>query len=263
MSKPTLTFVHITDSHIGDSPDFMLHGKPTLAALQRIVDTINHMPQRPDFVLHTGDVSNDASPESYKSAAEVLSQLEVPLYFVAGNHDSTVFLREKLGAAPHISGRLDAPMDYQFRVGDELFVVLDAHSAAVRDPLGRVSDDQLAALKTMCVPEGPPLTVLLHYMPFRTSSPWLDENMILVNGDALHEALLPARDRLRGVFFGHLHRNCQISRDGIMYVCAPSTCLQYGWRAWDKEPRADSSSVPGYNLVQYFSDYVVVTSYNL
>jgi hypothetical protein len=170
-------------------------------------------------------------------------------------------MREVLGAPASPTGNGAAPLDYQFAVNGERFVVLDAHTEAVPDPLGRLSDAQLEVLASVCQAEEGPVTVLLHYMPFTTASPWLNEHMILINGDALHETLLPARDRLRGVFFGHLHRSCQVMRDGITYICAPSTCLQYGWRPRDEEPRIDDGGVPGYNVVQYFPRQVVVTAY--
>lgn len=263
MNQPLLTFVHISDSHIGATRDYELHGVATLPALEQVVSAINAMPVQPDFVLHTGDVTNHGTPESYALAAEAMGRLRAPVYYVAGNHDSNALMRSALDVPSHPGGEPTAPVDYQFEVQGERFVVLDAHSSAVTDPLGMLTAAQLDALRAECTPDGPPLTIVLHYMPFQTASPWLNDHMILVNGDDFHHALLPAKDRLRGVFFGHLHRNTHITRDGISYVAAPATSMQYGWRAWDELPSMDTCGKPGYNLIQYFAGYSVVTSYTL
>lgn len=263
MNQPQLTFVQISDSHIGPTPEFDLHGVVTLHTLDQVISAINAMAHPPDFVLHTGDVTNDGSPEAFALATEALARLEMPVFYVAGNHDSNALMRTHFGVPAHSSGDPHAPVDYQFDVRGERFMVLDAHSDAVADPLGMLTAAQLENLRAECTPDGPPLTIVLHYMPFKTASPWLDDHMILVNGEDLHRALRPARDRLRGVFFGHLHRNTQINRDGINYVGGTSTCMQYGWRTWDELPQPDEQSRPGYNVVQYFAGYSVVTSYSL
>jgi 3',5'-cyclic AMP phosphodiesterase CpdA len=256
--EPFLTFIHLTDTHLGPTSGYSYHEQNPARCLERLVDVINALPQPPDFALHTGDLSDDRSAESYAVAQDILDRLRVPLYLVNGNHDDRALLRRCLDAPPHPTGDPAAPLDYAFEIKGERFLALDAHTDAVPDPLGQLSDDQLAWARSEAQPDGPPLTVLLHYPLFPMGSPWLDENMLLVNGAALHAALLPARDRLRGVFFGHLHRSCQIVRDGIRYTGAGSAVAQYAWQPWDDRPQVDPDFAPAYNVVQYFEDQVIV-----
>jgi 3',5'-cyclic AMP phosphodiesterase CpdA len=260
---PVLTFVHISDTHLGPSRDFMYHGRSPYACLERLVAAINDFPVPPDFVLHTGDISDDASAASYERAEELLSRLKVPIYYVNGNHDDRGLLRAVLTAPPDVSDDPDAPLDYTFEVKGERFLVLDALNPVVPQPNGYFSAEQLAWARAEAMPDGPPLTVLIHYPPFPMGSPWLDQHMIVVNGADLHAAILPARERLRGVFFGHLHRSSQIIRDGITYLCAPSSAGQYGWRPWDGQPKIDPDTPPGYNVVHYGADQLVVWQYTL
>jgi Icc protein len=260
---PRLTFVHITDTHLGPSPDYEFYGYQPARALHQLVDLINSFPTQPDFVLHTGDVVHDRSADSYAIAQSILGDLRVPLYVVSGNHDDRALLRKFFGAPMHPVHSDDpgAPLDYVFEIEGERFVVLDGKHPDVRDPLGKLRESQLDWLRSETGADGPPLTVLLHYPPFAMNSPWLNDNMPLVNGDDLHAALLPARDRLRGVFFGHLHRSCQIMRDGILYACAGSAVSQYAWRPWDEKPEVDHASAPTYNVVDYCADSVNVLQY--
>ncbi len=256
-----LSFIHISDSHVGPTSDFELHGKRPFAALDRVVSLINAFPHKPDFVLHSGDVTNDRSEASYRLASHILNRLDVPYYVIVGNHDSRDLTRRFLGAPADPGGDDKAPLNYRFEVKGERFMVVDATSPLIKDPSGYVSDETLAWVRAETQQDGPRLTILLHYPLFKMATPWLDEFMIVANGEKLHEALLPARDRLRGVFFGHLHRSSQIIRDGILYSCAPSTTIQYAWRFWDENPRADPDSQPGYNLVYYTAHEAMIRQY--
>ena len=259
--KPLLSFVQFSDTHIGPSRDYARYDHPSLPSLERLIDTLNDLPEPPEFLIHTGDISHNQSPESYELAAEVLARFQMPIYYVNGNHDLPGMVRQYLHAPDHASGDPAAPLDYTFEVKGERFLVLDGQNPDVPDPSGLLRDSQLDYAREVVASGDGPLTVLLHYVPFRMASPWLDEHMILRNGDALHAILKPARDRLRGVFFGHLHRSCQIHRDGIAYTCGPSTFVQYGWRPWDVEPAVDHDYPPSYNFIQYFSDRVIVNQY--
>jgi len=259
--KPLLSFVQFSDTHIGPDGDYTRYDHPALPSLERLIDTINAMPEPPDFLIHTGDVSHDRSPESYALAAEALARLQQPIYYVNGNHDRPAMIREYLHAPAAPDGDPAAPLDYAFHVKGERFLVLDGSNPDVPDPLGLLRESQLDYVRDVVASTDGPLTVLLHYVPFPMNSPWLDEHMILRNGDALHAILTPARDRLRGVFFGHLHRSCQIHRDGILYTCGPSTFVQYAWRPWEVKPEVDHDYPSSYNYVQYFRDRVIVNQY--
>jgi|AMZC01.1.fsa_nt_AMZC01005813.1_1 3',5'-cyclic AMP phosphodiesterase CpdA len=259
--QPHLTFVQLSDSHLGPTRDTLYYGHTPYQALARAIELINAMPQPPDFVVHTGDLSNDRSAESYELAAELLSRLRVPFYLVNGNHDDRALLRKMLDAPFSPDGDPDAPLDYAFEVGGERFLVLDGWSPEVRDPLGKLSDSQLARVRAEAESDGPPLTVLLHHPPVPMGSPWLDQHMPLINGQALYEALQPARGRLRGVFCGHLHRSSQIICRGITTFCGPSTVAGYTWHRWEKTPAIDPDYPPAYSLVHYFDGQVVVHQY--
>jgi len=257
--QPLLTFVHISDTHLGPARDWDFYGENAYGHLERLVSEINAFPQAPDFVIHSGDISNDKSANSYALAQAIFSKLTVPLYVVCGNHDDPALLRKYFDIPPAPDGGVH--IEYSFDVKGERFVVLDGHNDAVRDPLGLLDDDQLARVRAEAQADGPPLTVVLHYPLFPIGSPWFDDNMPLINGDALHAALLPARERLRGVFFGHAHRTFQVMRDGITYTGAASGAVGYAWRPWDVMPQVDHVGLPGYNVVQYFADYAVVHGY--
>ena len=58
--KGTFSFVQISDSHIGFGKD--PYKQTVVATLQEAVARINALPQRPDFLIHTGDQLVQSAP---------------------------------------------------------------------------------------------------------------------------------------------------------------------------------------------------------
>ena len=55
-------FVQISDSHIG----FNKPANPDVNATLRIaIDRINALPQTPDFMIHTGDLTHTSKPDEF------------------------------------------------------------------------------------------------------------------------------------------------------------------------------------------------------
>jgi 3',5'-cyclic-AMP phosphodiesterase len=79
------TFVQISDSHIGFSKET---NKDVTATLQETVAKINALPQPPDLLIHTGDLTHLSKPDEYDTVAEVLKGAKVSqVFYVPGEHD--------------------------------------------------------------------------------------------------------------------------------------------------------------------------------
>jgi 3',5'-cyclic AMP phosphodiesterase CpdA len=80
------SFVQISDSHIGFGKD--PYKKTVTATLQEAVARINALPQRPDFVIHTGDLTHLATPKEFDTVSEILREVKVgKIFYVPGEHD--------------------------------------------------------------------------------------------------------------------------------------------------------------------------------
>ena len=83
--KKSIFFAQISDSHIGFSKEA---NKDVTATLQQAVDKLNALPQRPAFVLHTGDITQLAKAEEFDTANEVLKSVKSDrIFYVPGEHD--------------------------------------------------------------------------------------------------------------------------------------------------------------------------------
>jgi len=259
MAEKGVYFVHISDTHIGPNPDYSQYGSSPLPCARRLVEVINDLPHKPDFVIHTGDVVADPDPAAYQSAARTFAMLNVPIYYVNGNHDTAADIRHFLPMGPHKNEGSDPDrLSYSFEVSGFRFLVLDARGPDEIDPNGLLPQSQID-LAAKVISEGDqPLAIFIHHPVLPMNSIWMDENMLILNGRELHEVLLSGAHRLRGVFHGHIHQPMQTFSDGIMYVSAASAFTQFG--AWpdDRVTRFNPELDPGFNFVHLLQDRTIV-----
>ena len=82
--KGELTFVQISDSHIG----FHLPPNPDpTATLTEAIDKIKAMPKQPAFLIHTGDISHLSKEEEWDTADQVIKSANKEVFFIPGEHD--------------------------------------------------------------------------------------------------------------------------------------------------------------------------------
>jgi Icc protein len=264
VSSQPVTFVQISDTHFGPTPGYARHGKVALPAVQRLVDTINSLPIAPDFVVHTGDVVTAPDPASYALAAETLGELRVPCYYVCGNHDDPAAIQAALRMGPKQDLITDPEtLSYAFEVKGVRFLVFDTHGPADIDPHGILAAAQLAVLRKEAQHTGPPLVIFWHHPILAMDSPWMDSNMLTLNGEEVHQALLPARERIRAVFYGHVHQSLQTLRDGILYVAAGSSFAQFSSWPTDETVGYVPEEMPAYNFVRVWPDRIMIRQHRV
>ena len=254
-----LYFVHISDTHIGPEKSYRRHGHQSYPCAERLVEIINRLPVTPDFVIHTGDVVTDPDPASYQLAAELFARLQIPIYYVNGNHDRAADIHTYLPMGPKVDATADSDiLSYTFACKEYRFLVLDGRGPDEIDPHGILSEAQLELIRQEATAVGPPLSIFIHFPLLPMNSTWMDAYMLVINGEAVHQALLPARDRIRGVFHGHIHQSMQIRRDGILYSSAASAFSQF--TAWPGHMTTgfDTEHPPGFNFVHLLPEQTII-----
>src|SRR6266567_6929151 len=100
-----ITFIQITDHHLGEHENSLLSGYHPVHALRKVLQHIaEHESEQFDFIVSTGDLVNDPTAQSYRNFVQflhlepaeavpgpALTTVEglqaVPMYFLPGNHD--------------------------------------------------------------------------------------------------------------------------------------------------------------------------------
>jgi len=87
MSAPAgaRSFVQISDTHVG------FHGEANsdvLATFQQAIAKINALPNRPEFVMHTGDLTHLSKADQFDTVRQMLGTIKTgSVYTVPGEHD--------------------------------------------------------------------------------------------------------------------------------------------------------------------------------
>jgi 3',5'-cyclic-AMP phosphodiesterase len=78
------TFAQVSDSHLGfDKP-----ANPNVTnTFQQALDYVTSMPDKPAFIIHTGDITHLSKPAQFDTGAQLLGATKLPVYTVPGEHD--------------------------------------------------------------------------------------------------------------------------------------------------------------------------------
>ena len=229
-AKGELHFVQISDSHIG----FNRPANPNVAAtLQAAVDKINALPEQPEFIIHTGDLSHDSKADQYDTMDQLLKGVKTKqLYYVPGEHDTSTddgkLYLERYGKALSAKGS----GWYSFTHKDVHFVGLN--NSAVLDGLGKLGDEQLKWLEVDLKgqPASRPVVVFAHIPLWSVYPEWGWGTQ-----DSEQALSLLKRFGSVTVLNGHIHQVMQKVEGGVTFHTAMSTAFP--------QPAPGSAKSPG------------------
>ena len=84
MKAASFNFLQLSDSHIG----FAKAANPDArATFREAIAKVLALPQKPDFIIHTGDITQLSRDDEFDDAEQMLRETGIPLFFVPGEHD--------------------------------------------------------------------------------------------------------------------------------------------------------------------------------
>jgi len=143
-AKSTFSFVQISDSHIGFNKEGI--NTDVTGTLKEAIARINALPDRPDFVLHTGDLTHLAEADEFDTLDQLLKSVKTQqIFYVPGEHDVTgdngKFYLERFGK--NTTGQGWYSFDHKGAHFIGLVNVVDIQ----QNGLGSLGKDQLAWLE--------------------------------------------------------------------------------------------------------------------
>ena len=213
-----LCFAQISDSHMG-------FNKPAntdvVSTLKAAVDKINALPRKPEFLLHTGDISHLAKPEEFDTVDQILkSSVAKDVFFVPGEHDvigddGKQYL-DRYGKGSEGNGW------YSFDKKGVHFIGLVNVMNLKAGGLGSLGPDQLAwiAKDVQSLGSSTPIVVFAH-IPLWSVYPewgWGTE-------DSAQALALLKRFGSVTVLNGHIHQTMQKVEGSITFHTAASTAF--------------------------------------
>jgi 3',5'-cyclic-AMP phosphodiesterase len=209
--------LQISDTHIGANWD----GVDPDESLLRAVEAILSLPDRPDALLVSGDLTDNGAPDEYQRVRELLAPLDLVPHVLPGNHDLRAPLREAFG----LSGAGEEPLSHTVDLGPLRLICLDSTIPGAEG--GSLDGGRIEWLDAVLAEDpGKPTVVALHHPPLRTEIPTFERiGLEPESCDALAEVIGRNPQVLR-IVAGHVHRSIVAELAGRAVVTVPSTYLQ-------------------------------------
>ncbi len=110
--------VQLSDPHVGAT----WAGGDPVAGLAATVEEVRRLPDRPDAVLVSGDLADNAASAEYMAVRELVGQLDPPVHVLAGNHDD----RDTMRRCFELPGPTGAPIQDSVDLGPLRLVIVDS-----------------------------------------------------------------------------------------------------------------------------------------
>jgi 3',5'-cyclic AMP phosphodiesterase CpdA len=212
------TFLQLSDSHVG----FAKPANPDArATLREAVEKVVAMPVKPDFIIHTGDITQLSRDSEFDDADQILRGTGLPTFYVPGEHDMLDEGAGKSFLARYGKGSLGAGW-YSFDHKGVHFIGLVNVADLKPGGMGRLGADQIAWLaKDLAArPASTPIIVLAHIPLWTVYADWG-----WGTDDAAEALKLLARFGSVSILNGHIHQIAQKVEGRMVFHTARSTAF--------------------------------------
>ncbi|BCL34594.1 3',5'-cyclic adenosine monophosphate phosphodiesterase CpdA [Nostoc sp. MS1] len=239
--KSLISIAQVTDTHLLASENKRLEGIPTTESFLAVIERLEKLKPELDLLLMTGDLSGDATQESYENLQHYLNSLQIATYWLPGNHDNAIAMDTILNLGM-VSRRKS------FQRGNWHFVLLN--SSVPECVHGYLSASTLDWLDSELQTSGSnPTLIALHHTPLTVNSAWLDASCLQNSSEFF--AIVDRHPQVKIVLFGHIHQEFHQQRHSINYLGTPSTCYQF---QQESPTYVISDELPGFRVLNLYSD---------
>ena len=246
-SSAPLSFVQITDTHLLDDADALMHGINTRDTLEAVLQDAWERYRDLDFILITGDISQTGSSQSYVHFKSAIGRCNIPMYAVPGNHDTPGLLQQVIPVCP--DGAIKT-----VNLGNITLVLLSSHVAESHG--GMISALQLQQLDSLLHGSNARHHVIaIHHPPVLVYSRWLDA-LGLINREELLEVIF-RHEQQTLILCGHVHQQIDQQMQNIRLLATPSTCYQFVARS--ETMQREEQPQPAYRYIRLDSTRDIYT----
>ncbi len=213
--KP-FTFLQISDSHIGFDKPANPNARATFV---EAVEKVKALPVKPDFILHTGDITHLSKDSEFADADDIIRSAGLPVFHVPGEHDMLDEGAGKAYLARYGKGTRGLGW-YSFDHDGVHFVALNNVSNLKAGGMAHLGSDQIAWLKRDLagLASSTPIVVFAHIPLWTVYAEWG-----WGTDDSLQALTSLRRFGSVTVLNGHIHQVIQKVEGNISFHSARST----------------------------------------
>jgi Icc protein len=214
----SFTFLQISDSHIGFNKPPNADARATF---REAVAMVKALRERPDFIIHTGDVSQLSRDDQFDDADQILKEAGLPVFFIPGEHDMLDPAGGKAFLSRFGKGSQGAGW-YSFDHKGVHFVALVNVADLKPGGMGNLGAAQLQWLKADLAgrPSSTPIVVFAHIPLWTVYADWG-----WGTDDSAEALKLLARFGSVTVLNGHIHQITQKVEGHVAFHTARSTAF--------------------------------------
>ncbi|MEO8358005.1 MAG: metallophosphoesterase [Chloroflexota bacterium] len=231
------SFVQITDHHLPESESELRQGFSPAYALRRVMKHIaEHVAQKADFIISTGDLVEPCTDAAYQSALTLLGidsptsfpgpqkvnmegLQDYPMYFLPGNHDDRALMTR------YLFPDSKAPNWYNFTFvhKDVQFIFMDWGAESKAAFLPETKECLAQALQSDL-----PSVIVCHQHVKRIGSRWLD-GFLADDLDQFWNIITQpgVKENVLGILCGHVHITYEEEYAGIPILGLRSTAFPF------------------------------------
>ena len=230
-----ISLIQITDLHLTEHKKTKVRGRSTNKSFEKIVAFIAAN-ESPDFVVSSGDISNDGTKKSYVTYQKEIELFKKPVFTILGNHDNHNNFQTVFGTKIPTVEKITL---------SETWLMIAIDSTAINKESGHITKQQLLSLRKLIESnKNKSLLICLHHQPIKMGF-WIDE-VGLENADQFI-ALIANQSNIKAVLWGHVHHESESKLRSIKMLSTPSTCYQF----LENAEKPDTNK-PGYRKINLF-----------
>jgi len=238
----------ITDTHLFADREASKRGIATGYSLRAVLDRV--VAKQPDGLLLTGDLADEGDCAAYDYLYELIAPLQIPAYWIPGNHDRPGVARQILSRSPFIT-----VTEEPIAIGAWNLILLDSTLVTSNYGEGAIASETLDRLGKQLVTDRP-TAIALHHHPLPMGIDWLDTIGVTNAHDFLARLQSSVQfhnsDQLnpvKVVLFGHTHLEFAADHCGIQFYGTPSTCAQVL-----RDNASETDKLPGFRWLEFHPD---------
>lgn len=232
-----MKIVQISDLHLCKNENKRIFGLVNTDST--FIDVLNTIKtEKPDFVIATGDLSQDGSIESYQRLKNYLSTLDCEIFTLFGNHDSPDNMLSNL-----VGNNIIYTPTFESEFGTFIFCnsYKKGFDYGILGTHGLVNLEQNLMKFENCI-----IVVHHHFIKLNT----FVDKYILEDTLELQALLVKYKNKIKLCITGHVHNSFNINYEGIKIHNSLSTCIQF---AKTKKLLFDNKG-PGYTVYNFEND---------
>ncbi|MEL6538080.1 MAG: metallophosphoesterase [Bacteroidota bacterium] len=227
--------VQISDLHLLKLRYEVNKGVPPGETLRSILREVSRLDPFPEAIILSGDISDAGFVDSYYLLDRIMMPLEVPYYWIPGNHDDATVMSQ-------MEKQLSVEKDKFFQLGGRNIILLN--SAIPDEMYGQLSKRDLDMLNRQLKEYSEyPSLIFVHHHPVYVMDKL--EPYKLLNADDLFD-ILDEQPRVEAVFYGHVHVVKETIHRGVKYLSCPPAIFHYS-----EIDRYSRYSLPGFRLIEW------------